>query len=96
MRYLDTDAPTDVIAFPAKGIRDKGPKVKRLFGDIAISSDKAARNAKIYGMSFSEEITLYVIHGILHLVGYKDSTDRSRAIIRKKENELLQKVKKFS
>ncbi len=85
--YLGVDAATDVIAF-ASG-EDK------FLGDIAISSDRAAQNAGIYGVTFGEEIALCLIHGILHLAGYKDTTGKSRKIMREKENELLQKIRKF-
>ena len=86
--YFGRDRATDVIAFPA-GERGK------FLGDIAISSDRAAVNSRIYGVPAMEEAALYVIHGILHLLGYEDATEKGRARIRKKENELLQKTKKL-
>jgi len=97
--YLHTDKATDVIAFPpgdgtGKGKR-KGEKGRFFLGDIAISSDKAAGNARAYGMTFMEEIVLYVIHGTLHLMGYRDATEKSRNAMRKKENEVLQKVRRY-
>ena len=85
--YLGVDAATDVIAFASE--EDK------FLGDIAISSDRAAQNARIYGVTFGEEIALCLIHGILHLAGYEDTTGKSRKIMREKENELLQKIRKF-
>ena len=86
-RYLGKDMSTDVMAFPAGKEGD-------FLGDIAISSDKAAQNAKTYGLTFKEEIALYVIHGILHLAGYDDTTARKRARMKRKENELLQQARK--
>ena len=86
--YLGVDAATDVIAFPAEAS-------SRFMGDIAISSDKAAQNAVIYGVTFNEEMALCLIHGILHLAGYKDTARKDQKAMRKKENELLQKVRKF-
>lgn len=94
-KYLKRDRSTDVIAFPAgkelKG-EGKGPKY---FGDIAISSDKAATNAREYGTKFTEEVALYVIHGTLHLAGYTDTGKKDRARMQRKENELLQKIRTF-
>jgi probable rRNA maturation factor len=87
-KWFGKDVSTDVMAWPAG---EKSP----FLGDIAISSDMAARNAKIYGLSFTEELALYVIHGTLHLLGYNDTTSRGRAEMRKKEDGFLQKTKKF-
>jgi probable rRNA maturation factor len=87
-KYLKKDASTDVIAFPGEGRR-------RIAGDVAISTDKAYRNAKEYGTTFMEETVLYVIHGILHLAGYDDRSKRTVKIMRRKEDELFQKAKKF-
>ncbi|MGB2599076.1 MAG: rRNA maturation RNase YbeY [Candidatus Omnitrophota bacterium] len=85
-RYLGKDVSTDVIAFP-------GEIGRRLLGDIAVSTDKAAQNAKEYGNSFIEEVALYVIHGILHLTGYDDHEKKDTEAMRRKENELFQKAK---
>ncbi|MFC1479833.1 rRNA maturation RNase YbeY [Candidatus Omnitrophota bacterium] len=101
--YLNVDTATDVIAFPSRSQMSRSSWVKArcakaardFLGDIAISSDKAAQNAAFYGTTFMEEITLYVIHGTLHLLGYKDTTKKARVRIQRKENEFLQKAKKF-
>jgi probable rRNA maturation factor len=101
--YLGMDTATDVIAFTSgewiregKRLKGKRPDGGRTFlGDIAISSDKAAQNAGIYRVGFEEEIALCLIHGILHLIGYGDTSKESRKAMRKKEDELLQKVRKF-
>ncbi|MBD3426296.1 MAG: rRNA maturation RNase YbeY [Candidatus Omnitrophica bacterium] len=86
-KWFGKDRATDVIAWPSG---DNGV----FLGDIAISSDAAARNSGEYGLSFEEEISLYVIHGILHLLGYDDRTARKRAKMRKEEDALLQKARK--
>ncbi|NQT33440.1 MAG: rRNA maturation RNase YbeY [Candidatus Omnitrophica bacterium] len=91
-KYLKIDAATDVIAFPGGDPAEKKNAV--FLGDIAISSDKAAQNAKIYGQFFKDEITLYVIHGILHLAGYEDTTKASREKMRRKEDVLFQEIKR--
>jgi probable rRNA maturation factor len=101
MRYFRRDAATDVIAFPAAagfpeggseaGEKGKGKNKKEFLGDIAISSDRAQRNARVYGVSFAEEIALYVIHGILHLTGYEDVSRAGREKMRKAENALFEK-----
>ncbi len=96
--YLGIDTATDVISFPSgkEPVRRPGGAPSREFlGDLAISSDKAAQNAKIYGTAFIEETALYAIHGTLHLVGYDDTTKKAREAMRGKENELLQKAGKY-
>ena len=92
-KYLGIDTATDVIAFPAcQGMDEIGDT--RFLGDIAISSDKAWQNSEVYGVTFVEEILRYVIHGILHLLGYEDNNEKNRKKMVKKENEFLEKIKK--
>ncbi|MGD2278708.1 MAG: rRNA maturation RNase YbeY [Candidatus Omnitrophota bacterium] len=88
--FLGKDESTDVIAFPSD--EKIGPD-RAFLGDIAVSSDKAFRNAAEYGTAFTEEAALYVIHGILHLTGYDDRTEKDGEIMRRKEDELSQKTK---
>lgn len=94
-RYLGKDTATDVLAF--RQDRDPGETCisKDFFGDIIISSDRAARNAKEYGISFEEETALYVIHGILHLSGYEDRTVKGRSRMKRMENDIFKKIRKF-
>lgn len=61
---------TDVLAFPAPVFSDA------FAGDIAISLDIAARNARALGHSVSDEIRILILHGILHLAGYDHEGDR--------------------
>lgn len=93
-KYLNKDHSTDVISFDYEGA-GKNPSLMKLFlGDIIISSDKAFQNSIEYGTTFFEEVALYVIHGILHLTGYNDISKAERATMRRKEDALLQKIKK--
>lgn len=87
-RYLDSDRPTDVIAFQEGALLG-------FLGDIAISSDTAARNAREYGSDLAKEIRLLLIHGTLHLMGYEDVTEKGQRRMRKKEDEYLQKTARF-
>lgn len=92
--YLGIDSPTDVISFHEKGVRWvlQGKGRGGFAGEIAISSDTAKRNAGMYGVSFDKEIKLLVIHGVLHLLGFKDYSARDRAKMRRKEDEFLRKA----
>lgn len=83
-RFLEHDEPTDVITFPYSQ--------KPLHGDLAISTDTAISAAAERGHEAAEELLLYVIHGILHLCGYDDVSEKKRAVMKKKEAEYLSKL----
>jgi probable rRNA maturation factor len=69
-RFRGRDKPTDVLSFPAEMI-SKG----RFAGDVAISADIAAQNARRLGHSPAEEVKVLVLHGLLHLAGYDHEAD---------------------
>ena len=68
-RHLQHDWPTDVLSFV---LEDDGVHLE---GEVILSADTAAAAADETGNSAAEEQLLYVIHGILHLVGYDDKSD---------------------
>jgi probable rRNA maturation factor len=70
-RFRSVDKPTDVLAFPPLAELGAG-----LGGDIAISADIAARNARELGHSAGHEIKILVLHGLLHLAGYDHERDK--------------------
>lgn len=85
-RYLQHDYATDVLAFEGGGeISGKLP-----FGDIMISTDTAARQAKEEGHSFERELKILAIHGILHLLGYRDKHKKDYVKMWKKTYQLLE------
>jgi probable rRNA maturation factor len=72
-RFRGKDEPTDVLSFPAL------PGLKpRYAGDIAISAEIAAHNARAMGHTAAEEIKILALHGILHLRGYDHERDRGK------------------
>lgn len=78
-KFLNHDEPTDVITFPFEG--DK----KFLSGEILIGLDVARRHAKLARHSLENELTLYFIHGLLHLCGFDDIDPDARKKMRKRE-----------
>ena len=68
-QFRGIDKATDVLSFPADG-----PDESNL-GDIAISAQTAATQAKENGLSFDGEIAQLILHGLLHLSGYDHETD---------------------
>jgi probable rRNA maturation factor len=69
-RFLGKDKPTDVLSFPPL----PGP-LDSLAGEIAISAEIAAANARRLGHSSAQEIKILVLHGLLHLAGYDHASD---------------------
>ncbi len=90
--YRKTNCPTDVLAFGFKQGKEKFilPKdnISHL-GDIVISLPKAKEQAKEYKHSVREEITILLIHGILHLLGFNHNKKNKALKMRKKEKEIL-------
>ena len=68
-RFRDEKHATDVLSFPAPTFSDG------FAGDIAVSVDIAARNARQLGHSTGDEIRILILHGILHLAGYDHERD---------------------
>lgn len=82
-RYLGHDDYTDIITF------DLGVENQPVQAEVYISCDRVKENAQTNNTSFNEELHRVVFHGILHLAGYKDKTQKQSAEIRKKENYYL-------
>ncbi|MEE4257063.1 MAG: rRNA maturation RNase YbeY [Bacteroidales bacterium] len=82
-RFLERDTLTDVIAF------DYGEEGNEVSGDIFISIDRVRENALSYGLPTHLEVHRVIIHGILHLCGYRDSVAVEKAEMRSKEDKYL-------
>ncbi|MCK5852338.1 rRNA maturation RNase YbeY [bacterium] len=82
--FLNKDNPTDVISFEGN-INDGSA------GDIIISVEKAVEYAAQNNIDVNEELARYVIHGVLHCLGYEDIIDKERRAMFKRQEELLEK-----
>jgi rRNA maturation RNase YbeY len=80
--FLGHDEPTDVISFPLE-------EEVRLEGEVYVNLDRAKEQAKHFGVSFRNEVARLVIHGILHLVGYDDTTTEQARIMKSEEDRQL-------
>ncbi|MBE6200767.1 MAG: rRNA maturation RNase YbeY [Rikenellaceae bacterium] len=89
-QYLGHDYHTDVITFDYSDL--EGRKV--VSGDIFIDPETVADNADLLGTDPAEEQLRVIIHGILHLCGYKDKSDAEAAQMRQKENFYLARLPK--
>ena len=63
-----------------------------LEGEVVVSAERAVAVAGQYGWSAEEELLLYVIHGVLHLIGYDDTTPGKRAAMRRRERVCLGRI----
>ncbi|MFA7294474.1 MAG: rRNA maturation RNase YbeY [Candidatus Omnitrophota bacterium] len=83
-RFLNTPGATDVIAFNLSSKTSAA-----LLADIAISTESAISNSRSFKSSPAKELLLYVTHGILHILGFDDHTINQTRLMRKKENEYV-------
>lgn len=89
-QYLGHDYHTDVITFDYSDL--EGRRV--VSGDIFIDPETVADNADLLGTDPAEEQLRVIIHGILHLCGYKDKSDAEAAQMRQKEDFYLARLPK--
>ena len=81
-KYLQHDYFTDIITFDyCEG--------DRLSGDLFISVDSVRENSLEFGTEFKDELNRVIIHGLLHLVGYDDHTEKDIKLMRSKEDYYL-------
>ena len=84
-QFLQHDTLTDVITFENKD-------VNKISGDIIISIERIYENAEKYKVVFTKELYRVMAHGLLHLLGYNDKSNKEAEEIRKKENYYLEKM----
>ena len=82
-QYLNHDTYTDIITF------DNSTQEGSIVGDIFISIDRIRENATKFNVSESEELHRVIIHGALHLLGYKDKTTVTKQKMTEKEDFYL-------
>ena len=84
IEFLAHDTFTDIITFDyCEG--------KIINGDIIISVERVKANSEKFKTGFNEELKRVIIHGVLHLCGYKDKSKNDAELMRKKENAALKK-----
>ena len=86
VEFLDHDYYTDIITFDNS---DGGPD---LSGEMYISTERVADNARTLGVPFRSELCRVMVHGLLHLAGFGDKTVEQEALMRQKEDHYLQKL----
>lgn len=86
-KFFRKSQATDVISFPLQDDR-----TAQYLGEIAVSVEQAKRMCDFYGKKWQEELVLYLIHGILHLIGYNDIKKKERMVMERKQEEMLSKI----
>lgn len=81
--YLDHDYYTDIITFDYT-------EDDFVSGDLFISIDRVKENAETNKVDFINELNRVIVHGVLHLCGYKDKSEEEEALMRSKENQMLE------
>ena len=85
VEYLSHDTLTDIITF------DNSDEENKIEGDIFISVERVRENAITLKTIFEQELRRVIIHGVLHLCGYKDKTKKDAQIMREKEDFYIAK-----
>jgi len=88
--FFQDPSPTDCISFP---IDDPSESRFCFLGMVFICTDIAIEYAKEHDHDPEEEALLYLIHGLLHLIGYNDLTEEEQSIMRKKEKSCMDLLK---
>lgn len=88
-RFFGDPSPTDCISFPMG--EEEG---LYMLGDVFVCPETALEYSKRHKTDPYEEVALYIVHGLLHLMGYDDISKEDRAVMRAKEKRLLAMLKK--
>ncbi len=97
-QYLDHDYPTDVISFDLSAEADAsgtGQQVDRLTGpsgEIIVSAERAVAAAAEQGHEAEAELLLYVVHGVLHLLGHDDTTSAAAGRMHRLEDQIMESL----
>lgn len=86
--HLGHDYETDVLSFPLLSPSQVAHR-KTVEGEVYVDLDTAFERAPEFGSTFQEEAFRYVVHGLLHIIGYDDATDEERTHMRRLEDRYL-------
>lgn len=95
--FLQHEGSTDVITFdhtPTQNSRRKSEETRQnsLHGELFICVDEAIRQAKRFRTTWQSELTRYIVHGVLHLLGHDDHRAADRRKMKREENRLVRKL----
>jgi probable rRNA maturation factor len=87
-QFMNDPTATDVMTFPL----DLDPRGRPVSGEVYICIPQARREAKLRGTTAQREVLLYALHGLLHLSGFDDRTDRDYRRMHRREDQILTKL----
>jgi rRNA maturation RNase YbeY len=83
--FLNHEGDTDILTFDYS----ENPEDGIIHGECCISPNMIREQAKVWGVSFEDEMHRVLVHGLLHLLGYDDQTDQDKRTMRRLEEEAL-------
>jgi probable rRNA maturation factor len=96
--HMGKDAPTDVLSFPIEAAAPGAPPMRSPggppieLGDVFIAPSVVRENAERHGVRFEDELSLMVVHGLLHLLGWDHETEDEATRMEARERELLARI----
>ncbi|MFL2511042.1 MAG: rRNA maturation RNase YbeY [Candidatus Neomarinimicrobiota bacterium] len=87
LKYFNDDVLTDIVTFPLRNDSE-------LEAEIYISSEMANVNAQQFKVSLNNEISRLIVHGILHLIGFDDSSEQKKKSMFKKQEQIISNYNK--
>jgi probable rRNA maturation factor len=94
-RFLDREGPTDVLAFPVEDLKPgvvperESNEPPLLLGDIIVAPSYIRGQSADFGVGFDHEMSLMVVHGLLHLLGYDHQNDGEAELMEGRERAIL-------
>ncbi len=93
--YFNDPSPTDCISFPMDDNLDNELDY-RILGEVFVCPQTAIDYANTHGVDSGEECTLYIVHGLLHLMGYEDLIPSLKTVMRRAEKKHMAHLKKLN
>jgi probable rRNA maturation factor len=90
--FLGHEGSTDIITFDHSEAARGSSNMNTLHGELFICLDDAVKQARGFRSTWQAELARYVIHGILHLRGYDDTTPAARRAMKREENRLCREM----
>jgi probable rRNA maturation factor len=90
--YRGTDAPTNVLSFPAAALPRAAGRAPRPLGDLVICARVLRREARVQGKSLRAHWAHLVVHGALHLIGYDHERTRDARRMERREISVLKRL----
>ena len=95
--FRGIDSVTDVLSFPVVNLLDDSYEInagdyengRLILGDVVLCSERAKEQSESFGHSFGRELGYLTCHSVLHLIGYDHEIESERAIMRKKEEDIM-------